>query len=124
MVRGGDGIDKLYGDDGDDRLLGDAGADRLNGGAGDDWLSGGAGNDIVGGGAGADTFDLIKGTGRDTVTDFDDGIDRVHVDQGGMADLGIKAVAEGLQITLSSGDALVIKGMTLAQFDASDVLFG
>ncbi|MGC5198440.1 Hint domain-containing protein, partial [Aphanothece microscopica] len=47
---------------GNDALFGGSGADTLQGGADDDSLSGGAGNDL---------FDFDRGSGADTVTDFD-----------------------------------------------------
>jgi Ca2+-binding RTX toxin-like protein len=96
-LEGEDGTDKLYGDDGEDTLTGGIGADRLEGGAGDDVLSGGAdgdtllggdGDDLINGGAGRDTmtggagedrFIFVTGDStpalRDTITDFEDGID-------------------------------------------------
>lgn len=73
----------LTGGNGDDRLEGAAGNDRLLGGAGHDLLIGGAGADILTGGGDADTFrfDVAPtGTSRDTVTDFQHGIDLIELD--------------------------------------------
>jgi Ca2+-binding RTX toxin-like protein len=97
---GGDGDDWLHGGAGDDtltgggardRLRGQAGQDVLTGGEGDDWLHGGngddtliggAGRDVLTGGAGADVFVLAAadlGTGRDRITDFIPGEDRIDL---------------------------------------------
>lgn len=123
-LAGGEGADKLLGEEGNDALCGDAGADRLAGGAGEDVLSGGAGNDILGGGLGADVFDLVPGTGRDTITDFENGADRIRVGASGLADLSLRAVADGVQIMTPGGDGVVLKGVILAEVEASDFLFG
>lgn len=84
-VLGGAGNDTLRGATGADRLSGEAGADVLAGGAGDDTLSGGLGRDILTGGAGADLFvfanrfESPSGAGRDAITDFTPGQDRIDV---------------------------------------------
>ena len=98
-------------------LIGNAAANTLNGGAGNDIILGGAGNDILTGGngtdkltggAGSDTFDFnallesIKGTTRDSITDFThsqaDKIDLAGIDANsklggdqGFTYIGIKA---------------------------------
>ena len=74
---GGQGGDKLVGGGGNDHLSGGKGNDMLKGGAGDDWLVGGKGNDILKGGAGADTFFFAQGHGRDTILDFEAGVDTI-----------------------------------------------
>ena len=89
-------------------LTGNTGANILNGGAGNDLLTGGTGTDKLTGGAGADTFDFnallesIKGTTRDSITDFThsqgDKIDLAGIDANtkvggdqGFSYIGIKA---------------------------------
>lgn len=92
-LSGGNGVDYLYGDKGNDWLHGDAGNDFLFGGAGNDTLIGGAGDDELTGGTGSDTF-VIGGrvsvdwnngtaffnveTGKDIITDFKVGEDRIR----------------------------------------------
>lgn len=80
-LEGGDGRDLLFGGGGNDTLFGDNGADTLDGGAGRDTLVGGAGNDVLTGGAGSDTF-YFWGPfiGRNRITDFEPGIDRIVID--------------------------------------------
>ena len=96
---GGTGNDWLYGDSGDDVLdggdgddlnWGGSGNDTIDGGAGNDMLSGGSGNDRLTGGAGADRFEYWTNNaaktvnfgaefGRDTVTDFTSGTDKIDM---------------------------------------------
>ena len=52
----------LHGGDGNDSLYGNAGNDTLDGGAGNDYLSGGTG---------ADTYLFGKGSGQDTIYNYD-----------------------------------------------------
>lgn len=86
VLEGGNGKDTLEGSAGDDRLSGGNGKDTLFGLAGDDFLAGdngsdtltgGPGDDTLTGGNGGDTFVLAAGEGTDTVTDFQNGPDRI-----------------------------------------------
>ena len=70
-LNGGSGGDRLYGDNGNDTLNGGAGVDRLYGGDGNDTLNGGSGNDWLYGNSGADTYLFGKGSGSDTLYDYD-----------------------------------------------------
>ena len=82
-IDGGSGNDTLNGQGGNDTLRGGGGDDLLDGGNNNDVLVGGDGDDILTGGFGADTFrfddrdhDNNSGvTPRDTITDFQFGID-------------------------------------------------
>ncbi|MBC6481454.1 MAG: S8 family serine peptidase [Hormoscilla sp. GM7CHS1pb] len=132
---GGEGDDRLIGgiSDGKDTLIGGNGNDRLNGGDGNDTLDGGKGNDDLRGGKGADTFILRPGDGKDTIRDFENGIDSIRVEKGNSAKLQILskggntlikagdetlAVLEGVS-TISVGDLSII-----GQDDQNDRLFG
>jgi Ca2+-binding RTX toxin-like protein len=88
-INGAGGADILDGGAGIDTLGGDAGADTINGGAGNDIIDGGAGNDILRGDAGNDrltgdlgadrfTYDSLT-LGRDTITDFGIGADKIDL---------------------------------------------
>jgi Ca2+-binding RTX toxin-like protein len=68
---GGTGNDNLQGGNGDDLLQGGEGNDYLYGGAGNDVLEGGAGNDYLSGDAGSDIYRFERGSGQDTVYDYD-----------------------------------------------------
>jgi Ca2+-binding RTX toxin-like protein len=86
----------LYGFGGDEVLEGKGHSDRVEGGAGNDTLrgendkdvmNGGADDDTLIGGADADSFEYSAlGFGHDTVTDFEDGVDKLKVYAAGVAD--------------------------------------
>ncbi|WP_416357039.1 S8 family serine peptidase [Aureimonas phyllosphaerae] len=80
VLMGDAGANRLSGEDGNDSLHGGDGNDELLGGRGDDTLSGGGGEDVLTGGAGSDVFvyDSAK-FGRDTITDFTTGTDKVDL---------------------------------------------
>ena len=99
FIFGGFGNDNLLGGNGRDTLNGGIGNDTLNGGAGDDELQGGIGNDFLSGGAGADRFILAAGQSGETITDFEDDIDKFV--------LGSGLSFENLDI-LSTGNETVI----------------
>ena len=77
---GNDLNNKASGKSGYDQLYGFAGKDNLNGGSGNDVLDGGVGNDRLRGGKGYDRF--ILSPGRDKITDFTVGSDRVVWSEG------------------------------------------
>lgn len=77
--RGHAGNDDLFGSSGNDFLYGGEGADDLSGGDGIDVLCGGAGIDILEGGEDSDRFVYMPGFGRDIITDFEVGVDRLRL---------------------------------------------
>jgi len=78
-LAGGDGDDWLVGGHGDDTLNGNDGDDTLIGGNGDDILNGGEGDDLLVGGEGRDIFRFFKPSGDDTISDFVQGEDLIHI---------------------------------------------
>ncbi|WP_321161943.1 beta strand repeat-containing protein [Verminephrobacter aporrectodeae] len=70
-ISGQAGADTIYGRDGNDRLYGGADNDTLYGENGADTLDGGAGNDTLNGGHGNDTYVFGRGSGADSITDYD-----------------------------------------------------
>ncbi len=101
-VTGGAAADRVMGGAGADNLNGGGGKDVLQGGAGADRLLGGGGSDILTGGSGADIFVFQAVAGTDVVTDFDLGVDRLHV-----AALNVDSLAE---LTLTDTDDGVLVG--------------
>jgi len=79
-IDGGAGADDLYGGADDDSLTGGLGSDQLQGDDGDDTLIGGGGNDTLYGGTGADTFVFGRGSGDDSIHEWNyDGASSVDV---------------------------------------------
>lgn len=127
---GGPGADILIGGTGNDDLRGDAGNDLLMGGDGNDILSGGSGNDILTGGAGADRF--VFNGGRDIVTDYEQGIDRIVL--GPEVWSGLTSPADVLfvygrwdgsraTIDFGNGNILWVEGVTDYQRWVDDISF-
>ena len=123
-IAGGTGADTLSGAAGDDLILStsidpgaasDTDVDSLEGGLGDDTLVLGVG-DIASGGAGADIYALRSDVNDTvTVTDFDDAEDLLVIEAENTDDvtvLGQTATAQGIVVSLSSGAAVLLAGVT------------
>lgn len=96
---GNGGDDVILGGGGNDDLVGGDGDDTLSGGSGNDWLFGGRDNDTMTGGSGQDRFDFRPGDGRDTITDFTIGDDRiVLIGFGEKFDTFAEVLAAGRQV--------------------------
>ena len=124
-LAGTSGADTLTGGTGADTLAGGAGNDRLRGGAGDDVLIGGIGNDALVGGPGADEFRLGPGHGRDVISDFLPGLDRLVLSGVTAADVVIvaatRAVGSGLEVRYGATDNVFLIGVT--QLSPGDLVF-
>ncbi|WP_185020719.1 calcium-binding protein [Histidinibacterium lentulum] len=140
---GGAGSDVLFGDIGSDELFGGGGDDILFGGGGRDRLDGGGGDDTLTGGRGADDFVFRKFYGRDEITDFELGVDRLALDPalwgGGLT---LEEVVEQFGFVSQSGvgvapvvgldfgsdvirfTGLNVDGLTFAQLADNLILFG
>ncbi|MFZ7094081.1 calcium-binding protein [Primorskyibacter sp. 2E233] len=122
---GGTGDDALFGGDGNDFLWGQSGNDHLDGGAGSDFLHGGSGDDTLTGGAGTDTFIFYDNGGNDTISDFENGLDRI--DLRGLStvstwgDLDIRQVSGGTEIDLGE-DILFLTNIQASDIDVNDFL--
>lgn len=71
------GHDVIGGGSGNDRIYGDIPSDLLS--QGNDTLTGGEGNDIMTGGKGSDLFVFNAFDGRDRITDFEQGVDKIYL---------------------------------------------
>ena len=120
-IEGGDGADMLQGASGADLLIGNSGNDKLRGQDGADQLIGGKGNDNLIGGAGSDTFIFQPGFGRDTITDFEDNLDELHLSAAlWQGNLGVQemldtyARVQGTNTILDFGNGaeLVLRGVS------------
>lgn len=122
---GESGNDTLFGGAGRDEIDGGSGNDRLDGGSGNDTLEGGRGNDIMTGGSGRDLFEFDRGDGRDTITDFRNGQDRIELDDFGTAAVqavidGARQVGNDVVLTLSPNDSITLQNFRLSDLDFSD----
>ncbi len=112
------------------RVVGQLAVDaEVAGGAGDDTLLGGGGDDVLHGEAGADLFVFDPGMGRDLVTDFQPGVDRLLLRGLGVSGFALLLDAtadggEGAVIDFGGGQRLLLQGVTEARLGAVDVLFG
>lgn len=129
-LQGGAGQDRIYGGGDKDLLLGQNGHDLLWGGYGTDTLNGGSGNDRMTGGAQGDLF--VFSTGADTVSDFNPDTNGERIDLSNAdgitsySDLmsnHTSQTANGLLITDSNGDSMLLTGITEQDLSSGDFLF-
>jgi serralysin len=115
----------------DDLMLGYSGNDTLDGGAGDDILIAGTGQDVLQGGAGADVFVFTADGQADRITDFELGVDRIHLDGWGriydISTLEISRQSSGARIrwgdetlNIETADG---QSITSASWSADDFIF-
>ena len=119
--------DHLLGKGNSNGLRGGSGHDRIAGRRGDDVLSGDAGNDTLTGGAGADVFAFLPGAGRDEVTDFAPGEDRIALHNYGFttaAEVLARAHQEkaATVFTFVDGSEWVLRHVQLSDLSAGDFL--
>ena len=99
----------------------------IAGGDGVQLLNGGAGNDVLSGGAGADLFLFERGTGRDVVTDFQPGTDKIVIGGGFTGFTSFAAVQAALRqdgadavLELGGGEAAILRGVSTTSLTAAD----
>ena len=73
------GKDTINGGAGNDLIYGEAGNDSINGGKGNDSINGGTGNDTLTGGAGKNVFVFGAEFGKDVITDYTAGSDKIKL---------------------------------------------
>lgn len=118
------GQDTIYGGMGNDLIQAKTGNDWLEGQLGNDTLSGGRGNDVAIGGKGRDTFIFWTNSGTDTIKDFQRNFDAIHLDiaQSSVRDIEIVQAPRGVWLDWGPSEVL-LEGMTLSEFDTSDIFF-
>lgn len=133
---GGAGDDTLenglefYGGDGNDLLLSTGSVDlSLSGGRGDDTLTAiGDEHELIGG-DGADQFRFLTEGPSDQINilDFEPGVDKLSFAAGqgvsSEADLTLRNVAEGLEISDAAGGLMVLFDLSRFEFSFADVVF-
>lgn len=115
------GLAFVDGGDGADIIVGSKFDDVLRGGKGTDTITGGEGNDTLTGGNDADTFVFHANFGKDTITDFVEGVglkDFIQFDQSMFADFNAvmaAAVQVGLdvEIRLDANNVLTLSNVSL-----------
>ena len=123
-VRAGGGADTITGwssGDAQSRMIahGGDGADRIIGSIGNDRLFGGAGNDVLTGGGGSDRFVFVRGeAGRDVVTDFTPGVDRIELRGYASSAGALRDTSDGALLELGDQSVLLL-GRTAQSLAAS-----
>ena len=118
---GGTGKDDLMGGGGKDTLRGGSGNDRLSGGGGGDTLRGDRGKDTLTGGGGKDTFVMRPKDGLDTITDFQDGRDRIQLNGKLRFDgLSFKQRGDDVLIRADNKKLLLVENTTVDDFSEAD----
>jgi len=108
------------GDEIDNALVGNLGNNLLSGRAGTDMLTGNAGDDV---------FVFSNDFGKDTVSDFGRGADRIDLSNldeiTGFSDLTHHhlSMKNGDAVITAGGDMLVLDGVTKADLSAADFIF-
>lgn len=107
-------------------LSGSAGLDVLSGGGGDDLLQGGQGADLLTGGAGRDSFVFESWDGRDRITDFRSGVDRIILKGVAPDTVWVNPSRDavgvaGVEIDYGTGNAIFLAN--LAALAGGDILF-
>ena len=121
---GNRGADMLFGDGDNDTLFGGAGRDQLFGGKGDDMLWGGRGNDVLIGGGGKDVFGFGENFGRDRITDFQIGMDKIYLDYVGASFENLTFRTRGADTVIQSWHgAIVLEGIAVGDLSVSDFVF-
>ena len=101
------GNDLLQGVGGADNLLGGNGNDNLQGGAGNDTLTGGSGDDVLAGGAGRDRFVFNSNDGDDTITGFQNNLDKFVIQSGAEAFSEVTITDAGNDVLIEFGDVSI-----------------
>ncbi|MBU6234626.1 MAG: type I secretion C-terminal target domain-containing protein [Alphaproteobacteria bacterium] len=126
-LHGKDTGSTLLGMGGNDMLYGGLAVDTLDGGLGNDMLMGGKGADILTGGAGRDTFWMLRGDAKDTITDFKAGAGgdllrlAGYYEFGSFADLKFTQVGADTKLVLNANETLLFKNVLATAFTADNV---
>jgi Ca2+-binding RTX toxin-like protein len=125
----------LTGNDSGSFLYGNAGSNRIKGDMGLDWITGGKGNDVLTGGDGvsagdiADFFVFKPHSGKDVITDFQDGMDKINLQTyTGIDDFSdlkghVKQSGDDLIVTLLDGDQITLRDMDKINLSETDFTF-
>ncbi len=121
-INGLAGNDVIEGLAGNDTLRGFTGNDTISGGDGADRIVGGKGDDVVTLGQGRDVAIWITGDGNDRVRDFTPGADQLELRAIDKANVTVKVVDAGVEVSIASGGKVLLEG--LKGLKAGDVVAG
>ena len=111
----------------DNVLRGNTGRNTLNGGGGDDYIKGGDGNDTLTGGDDDDLFVCGDNDGKDVVTDFENGSDKIDLttvdDVSRFRDLDITDTGSGVLIDYGNGTIQLDDVASATSITAGDFIF-
>jgi len=122
-------VENLQGGNFDDDLRGDAGHNAIWGNAGNDTINGRGGDDRLFGGGGADVFVFSTNSGRDTVFDFQTGLDALdfslHAAVNDISDLILTQTGAHTQVSVITQPqtVIVIRDTRFTDITADDFLF-
>ncbi len=117
-LNGQDGNDTLIGKKGVDILIGGKGNDIISGGGGNDILTGSKGDDQLTGGGGDDIFKIKTGLGRDVITDYTYGEDRIKLLSGlETTDLTLSNVGGNAKIKYNDDLLAIVQNTVAADID-------
>ncbi len=130
LGRGGDdrlfgqaGSDLLHGNNGDDYIRGGHGNDHLHGKQGNDTLLGGHGDDTLQGAHGSDVFVFGKHAGVDRVVDFEDGQDKLGLEDGlRFRDLRFSQSGEDTEIRADGHLIAIVEKANASIFTSDDFI--
>ena len=127
IINGSRFADNLVGTNNADTINGLASDDIINGNSGNDIINGGTGDDRMSGGAGADTFRFTDlHFGKDTITDFQDGVDTLSFSVNVAHSLSeFRIIGNGTNhVTLIHGaDSIFLTGIAPITIHTHDILF-
>ena len=110
---------KIVGNSLANSIKGGSGKDTILGGDGADTIIGGKGNDTLTGGNGKDIFVYAKGDGKDVITDYTAGQDKIKITSGKIT----KATVSGKNVIFTVGSGTITitngKGKKITTIDSS-----
>jgi Ca2+-binding RTX toxin-like protein len=108
-------------------MFGFAGNDTLRGSSLADELNGQTGNDTLTGGAGSDDFFFRLGDGNDVITDFQHGLDHIHLHNYDVPDFAalhalMAQVGGDTVITFDPNNTVTLQNVAMTSLTAGDFL--